>query len=72
MFDLIRELTLKLMTFWWLQKLGKYWHYVNKSIELDIKGFNLRALRELQVRKQNHYDLKQDCCFGELKVLARK
>jgi hypothetical protein len=68
MFDLSRGLTLKLMTVWWLQKLGKDRHYVKNIIEFDIKRYNFRTLIELQVRKQNHYDLKQACCFGELTI----
>jgi len=31
MYDLSGELTVILITIWWMQMLGKNWHYVNKQ-----------------------------------------
>jgi len=50
MYDLSGELTVILITIWWLQKLGK----LNKqeAHEFHVDRFNLRKLSELEVRKQ--------------------
>jgi hypothetical protein len=54
MCDLSGELTVILVTIWWLQNLGKYWQEVNKKHRnlMWRENFNLRKLRELEFRKQ--------------------
>jgi len=40
MYDLSGELTVILITIWWLQKLGKNLHYINKQ-NRSLKGKDL-------------------------------
>ena len=53
MYDLSGELTVILITIWWLQKLVKDCQEVNKQHRsFDVERFNLRKLNELVFRKQ--------------------
>jgi hypothetical protein len=52
MYEVSGELTLILVTIWWLQKLGKDWQ-LSKQVakKFERERFNLWKLNELQVRK---------------------
>jgi hypothetical protein len=54
MYDLLWELTVKLITIWWLQKLGKFGNNKPSAQKFNVERFNLRELSELEVRKQYH------------------
>ena len=52
------ELTVILITLWWLQDLGKDWHYVGKKHRILMgERLNLRKLNELKVTKQYHLEI---------------
>jgi hypothetical protein len=52
MYNFSGELTMILITIWWLQKLEGL--AINKHIlqKFDVERYNLRKLNELEVRKQ--------------------
>jgi len=54
MYEVSGELTVILITLWWLQKLGKDWQQVNKFVG---ERYNLRKLNELEVRKQYQIEI---------------
>jgi hypothetical protein len=56
MCDLSGELTVILITVWWLQKLGKLAVSKQGAQKFDVERFNLKKLSELEVRKE--YQLK--------------
>jgi len=65
MYDLSGELTVILITIWWLQMLGKDYQEVNKQHRsFDVERFNLRKLSELEVKKQ--YQFKISSRFAAL------
>ena len=61
---------MKLITNWWLQKLGKKMA-VSKQVaqKFDGERFNLKKLNELEVKKQYQIsgEYKQVCSSGERK-----
>jgi hypothetical protein len=58
MYEVSGELTVILITVWWLQKLGKGWQEVNKQhTSLIGERFNISKLNELEVRRQYQIDI---------------
>jgi ferredoxin-fold anticodon binding domain-containing protein len=52
MYDLSRELTVILISFWWLQKVWEGLAVSKQAAQkFDVERFNLRKLSELEVRK---------------------
>jgi hypothetical protein len=52
MYEVSEELSVTLITLWWLlnfEKFGKNYHATQK---FDMERFNLRTLNELEFRKQ--------------------
>ena len=66
MYEVSGELTVILITIWWLQKLGLA---VSKQAAQKFNGerYNPRKLNELEIRTVSDWDYKQVCSFGELK-----
>jgi hypothetical protein len=40
MYEVARQLTVILITVWWLQELGKVWQKENKEIDQNLRGKN--------------------------------
>ena len=51
MYKVSGELTVILITIWWLQNLGKDWQCKQAAQRFDWDRFNLRKLNELDVRE---------------------
>jgi hypothetical protein len=51
MYDPLGELTVILIINWWLRKSGKDCQ-PGAARKIDVKRFNLKKLREMEVRKQ--------------------
>ena len=66
MYEVSGELTVILITIWWLQKLGLA---VSKQAaqKFNRERYNPRKLNELEIRTVSDWDYKQVCSFGELK-----
>ena len=65
MYDISEELTVMLITLWWLQKLAKDWQEVNKQHRsLMWRDLILGKLSEWEVRKQ--YEIKISNRFAAL------
>jgi len=60
MYDLLWELTVKLITIWWLQKLGKVGSNKPSAQKFNVERFDLRKLSELEVRKQHQIKALND------------
>ena len=58
MYKVSGELTVILITLWWLQELWKDWQYVGKQHRILMgERFNLRKLNELEVTKQYQIEI---------------
>jgi zona occludens toxin (predicted ATPase) len=56
MYDLLWELTVKPITFLWLKSWGTFGSNKPSAQKFNVERFNLRKLRDLEVRKQ--YQIK--------------
>jgi len=69
MFEVLGDVTVILITIWWLQKLGKDWRGNKQTAQkLDVERFNLWTLNELEVRKQ--YQIEISNRFAALENLS--
>jgi hypothetical protein len=51
------ELTVILITIWWLQELGRLAIHKQPAQKFDVERYNLRKLNELEVRKQYQIEI---------------
>jgi hypothetical protein len=68
MYNLSEELTVILITIWWLQNLGRLAINKQSAQKFNVERYNLRKLNELEVRKQ--YQIKISKRFAALDNLS--
>ena len=72
-YNLSGELTVILITIWWLQLMGRLTVSKQTGQKFDAERFNLRKLSEMEVRKQYQINnLNQICSFRQLKWWGHK
>jgi len=57
MYDVSGEMSVTLITIWWLRKLGRLAASKEAAQKFVEERFNLRKLNELKVRKQYQIDI---------------